>query len=37
VKAAGFLVHQHGQEFFGAEEFIKTGISGQSILYVVEK
>jgi SAM-dependent methyltransferase len=37
VKAAGFLVHQHGQEFFGAEEFIRTGISGQSILYVVAK
>jgi SAM-dependent methyltransferase len=37
VKAAGFLVHQHGQEFFGAEEFIRTGISGQSVLYVVEK
>jgi SAM-dependent methyltransferase len=37
VKAAGFLVHQHGQEFFGAAEFIRTGISGQSVLYVVEK
>jgi SAM-dependent methyltransferase len=37
VKAAGFLVHQHGQEFFGAEEFVRDGISAQSILYVVEK
>jgi hypothetical protein len=37
VKAAGFLVHQHGQEFFGAAELIRTGISDQSVLYVVEK
>jgi SAM-dependent methyltransferase len=37
VKAAGFLMHQHGQEFFGAKEYIRTGISAQSILYVVEK
>lgn len=37
VKAAGFLIHQYGQEFFGSGEFIRTGISAQSILYVVEK
>jgi SAM-dependent methyltransferase len=37
VKAAGFLMHQLGQEFFGAKEFTRTGISAQSILYVVEK
>ena len=37
VKAAGFLLHQHGQEVFGAKEFIRTGISAQSVLYVVEK
>jgi len=37
VKAAGFLIHQHGREFFGAEEFFRAGITRQSILYVVEK
>jgi hypothetical protein len=37
VKAAGFLMHQLGQEFFGAKEFTRNGISAQSILYVVEK
>jgi SAM-dependent methyltransferase len=37
VKAAGFLIHQHGEQFFGAREFIRSGISAQSILYVVEK
>jgi SAM-dependent methyltransferase len=37
VRAAGFLMHQLGQEFFGAKEFTRAGISAQSILYVVEK
>ena len=37
AKDAGFIVRQYGQEYFGAEEFKKHGISDKSILYVVEK
>lgn len=37
VKDAGFLLHQHGIEFFGEKTFIQTGITSQSVLYVVEK
>jgi SAM-dependent methyltransferase len=37
VREAGFAVNELGQEFFGAELFARTGISTQSVLYVVEK
>ena len=37
VRAAGFVVHEYGQDFFGAEVFDRAGISSPSILYVVEK
>lgn len=37
AEGVGFIVRQYGQEYFGAEEFKKHGISDNSILYVVEK
>jgi len=37
VREAGFLVNQYGKEFFGEELFARTGITSQSILYVVKK
>lgn len=37
VRAAGFVVHQLDCAVFGAETFTRYGISGQSVLYVVEK
>jgi ubiquinone/menaquinone biosynthesis C-methylase UbiE len=37
VREGGFLVKQYGKEFFGEELFARTGISSQSILYVVTK
>ena len=37
VSEAGFIVHQFGCEVLGTEQFIKNGITQQSILYVVEK
>lgn len=37
AEGAGFVVKQYGQEYFGAEVFKKHGITGTSILYVVEK
>jgi SAM-dependent methyltransferase len=37
VTGAGFLVHQYGKEFFGEELLTQAGITGQSVLYVVEK
>lgn len=37
VKKAGFLVHEYGKEFFSERLFARTGITSQSVLYVVEK
>jgi SAM-dependent methyltransferase len=37
VERAGFSVRQLGQEYFGANAFETCGISGKSVLYVVEK
>ena len=37
AESAGFSVGQYGQEYFGADDFRKHGISDTSILYVVEK
>jgi SAM-dependent methyltransferase len=37
VGEAGFTVRELGKEFFGEETFARTGISPQSVLYVVEK
>jgi SAM-dependent methyltransferase len=37
VREAGFEVHELGREFFGDELFNRSGISGRSVLYVVEK
>jgi SAM-dependent methyltransferase len=37
VREAGFEVSELDKEFFGAELFNQTGISSQSILYIVEK
>jgi SAM-dependent methyltransferase len=37
VKEAGFLIHQLGSDFFGAEAFTRHGITSQSVLYIVEK
>jgi len=37
VREAGFLVHECGRQFFGEEPFTRSGITNQSVLYVVEK
>ena len=37
VRAAGFKVKELGKEFFGEDLFARTGISSQSVLYIVEK
>ena len=37
VKRSGFQVHELGVSFFGKTNFITTGISPSSVLYVVEK
>ena len=37
VREVGFLVNQYGKEFFGEELFARTGITSQSVLYVVKK
>jgi SAM-dependent methyltransferase len=37
VRETGFLIHQYGKEFFSEELFTQTGITSQSVLYVVEK
>lgn len=37
VKEVGFLIHQYGKEYFGEKLFAQSGITNQSILYVVEK
>lgn len=37
VKGAGFIVHEYGKSHFGEKLFSCTGISNQSVLYVVEK
>ena len=37
VRDAGFEVRELGKEFFGEELFNRTGITNQSVLYVVEK
>src|ERR1051326_4209608 len=37
VRKAGFDVHELGKEFFGDELFTRTGITSQSVLYIVEK
>ena len=37
VAAAGFTIHQYGQNYFGADLLARNGISNKSVLYVVEK
>jgi SAM-dependent methyltransferase len=37
VKEVGFLIHQYGKEYFGENLFARSGITCQSVLYVVEK
>jgi SAM-dependent methyltransferase len=37
VRHAGFAINELGKEFFDEEMFKRTGISSQSVLYVVEK
>lgn len=37
TRATGFLVHQCNRDFFGPDVFARTGITDQSVLYVVEK
>lgn len=37
VRKAGFDVRELSKEFFGAELFDQTGITNQSVLYIVEK
>lgn len=37
VREAGFAVHELGKEFFSEERFKQTGITNQSVLYIVEK
>ena len=37
VRDAGFEVRELGKEFFGEELFNRTGITSQSVLYIVEK
>jgi len=37
AREAGFVVHQYGKEFFGEKLLAQTGITSQSVLYVVEK
>jgi SAM-dependent methyltransferase len=37
VTDAGFLIHQYGKEHFGEKLFAQSGITNQSILYVLEK
>lgn len=34
---AGFLIHQYGKEYFGEKALTRSGITDQSVLYVVEK
>jgi SAM-dependent methyltransferase len=37
VKEASFQIHQYGKEHFGEKLFAQSGITSQSVLYVVEK
>jgi len=37
VRETGFFIHQYGKEYFGEMLFAQSGITNQSILYVVEK
>lgn len=37
TRDSGFLVHQCNRDFFGPDVFARTGITDQSVLYVVEK
>jgi SAM-dependent methyltransferase len=37
IATAGFIAHEYGKDYFGAEAFARNGISAKSILYVVEK
>lgn len=37
VSDAGFQIHQYGWKYFRKEVFTRNGVTGQSILYVVEK
>lgn len=37
VEGAGFVVRQYRREYFGIEEFRRSGIADKSVLYVVEK
>jgi SAM-dependent methyltransferase len=37
VAESGFRINQYGKEFFGEDLFTRTGITSQSVLYVVEK
>lgn len=37
LREPGFVVHEYGKEFFGEDVFTRSGITDQSVLYVVEK
>lgn len=37
IQATGFLINQYGKEYFGEKLFAQSGITNQSILYIVEK
>jgi SAM-dependent methyltransferase len=37
VREAGFKVHELGKDFFSEDLFERTGITSQSVLYIVEK
>ena len=37
VREAGFNVYQYGRDFFTEELFLRIGVTGQSVLYVVAK
>jgi SAM-dependent methyltransferase len=37
LNEAGFMIHQLGLDYFGADRFTQQGITSRSVLYVVEK
>jgi hypothetical protein len=37
VQAAGFILHEYGIDIPGSDGFSRSGISAQSVLYIVEK
>ncbi len=37
IEAAGFIVKQLGQDYFGQDVFVANGISASSVLYIAEK